>query len=412
MSVVACTPEGGRGPEVRIDGGSTPTPTRPAEEDALAFGVIGEPSTLDPYAPDASDLTHALVRPLYPSLYRLRPDGEAIPYLAERLERVEGGVVVTLRAARWSDGTDIQAADVIASIERAAEPSGFAAIDAATRLGRRKVRLEGSIRDWERSLATLAYVLPAGTAGEPYGGPLVLARHRPGLELVYTPNPRWVGPSPSIDRVTVRLMGSLEAALGELRSGDLDAASLPATVNLAQRLAATGLESAAALGWERVGMVFRQDVSAGLIDSVSRTIDRELLARSFVRTEGEVDGQLSPSGEAQPLSSTFSVGVPSGDELLELLQRALQVQLEHLGQVDLVQVDEMTFYGPWQSGSPVDAMLVRRTGAPGMPMDGSRVIPLFRMMTSLAWRPGISGMDPNPTIDGPLWNVEGWAITR
>jgi len=27
----------------------------------------------------------------------------------------------------------------------------------------------------------------------------------------------------------------------------------------------------------------------------------------------------------------------------------------------------------------------------------------------LAWRPGIRGPQPNPTLEGPLWNLESWS---
>ena len=101
----------------------------------VTFGVLGEPRTFDPYNRLASDLTYALARPVYPSLYMLLPDGTPEPYLAEDMEAIPGGVRVSIRAAQWSDGSAITSGDVVASARRASLPSGFALADSVRAAG-------------------------------------------------------------------------------------------------------------------------------------------------------------------------------------------------------------------------------------------------------------------------------------
>jgi hypothetical protein len=39
------------------------------------------------------------------------------------------------------------------------------------------------------------------------------------------------------------------------------------------------------------------------------------------------------------------------------------------------------------------------------------VLPLYRPRVTMGWRAGISGPAANPTVEGPLWNVEAWAAS-
>lgn len=400
-----------------------PTPAVPAEEvrGRIVMGMLGEPPTLDPYSSLASSLTYSLVRPLYPSLFRLRPDGSPAPYLAERVEPAPRGVRVVLRRARWSDGRRIVARDVVASARRAAPPSGFAGLR-ARREGRRVVRFRGEVANWERRLASLAYVLPRGRPGEVSGGPLLLERHREGLEIVYRRNPEWFGGTVEIRRVIVRFVNDVRIMLSLLERGELDAGAVPSTVNLMERASALGLEGSGALGWESIELRASPRAPPRTIASIGAVVDRGLLQETFIRGDGRVSSTLAPrpgprgaegpwraSGSSRTFERTVSLGVPEGDELLGLLQRALQVQLEPLGQIDLVATDVATFYGTWLRGAPVDLLLARVVGGPrlGRASDPA-ALPLFQVSTHLVWRPGVEGLQPHTTFEGPLWNVESW----
>ncbi|HEX5948745.1 MAG TPA: hypothetical protein VFZ45_04190, partial [Actinomycetota bacterium] len=69
---------------------------------------------------------------------------------------------------------------------------------------------------------------------------------------------------------------------------------------------------------------------------------------------------------------------------------------------------------------PALAELVRRgaagsTGALGAAQrrlaDLAAVLPLYRPRVTVGWRTGIAGPEANPTVEGPLWNVEAWSTT-
>jgi ABC-type transport system substrate-binding protein len=391
-------------------------------------GVIGEPATLDPYSPIASDLTFALVRPIYPSLYSFLPDGTTRPYLASSLSIVDAGARVELRAARWSNARAITARDVVASVRRARPPSGFAGLTASAR-GRRSVLLRGDRLDWEQTLATAAFVLPRGRASRTVaGGPFMIARRHPGLEIVYTPNPRWWGRAAYLDQITVQFLAGTEVLLGLLGDERLDVVVPLSTVNLDDRLDAYDVEHVDTLGWESIQL----DLDGATLDEAERrrlvaAIDREVIEAGFVRGDGRIARTLHPEPGPEGAAGKFEAGpaegegtgvitmaAASGDELTILVQRVVQTQLASAGfDVELVRVEPSTFYGPWAQDDPTDAAVRRVAGAPGLTDDpgdlGSlRAWPLLHVETVIAWRPGLHGLEPNPTLEGPLWNADKW----
>jgi ABC-type transport system substrate-binding protein len=390
----------------------------------IVVGLPGEPPTLDPYSPVASELTWEVVRPVYPSLFRFLPDGKAEESLATSMETSGTSAEVTIREAFWSDGRPITARDVVRSVRRARVPSGFARIDSARARGRRVVVLSGRVRNWERALATVAFVLPAGKARRSVaGGPLRIESTTPGLEVVYRPNPRWWG-SVGVSEVVVRYTRGVEMLLALLERKRLDVAAIPSSVNLEERLDEIGIEHRASLGWDSIyldfgGAGFSDAEAASLLASIDRDVIEEGLIRDAGRTTNSIDpspGPPSPkgfsSGPGAPLpSGTIQLATALGDELLELMQRIIQAQVERDDlEVELVSVEPSDFYGDWMIDDPADLALRRASGAPGEVHHPARreSLPLFHVERVGAWLPGIAGLRPNPTFDGLMWNVEEW----
>ncbi len=225
----------------------------------------------------------------------------------------------------------------------------------------------------------------------------------------------------------MRIVERVDIQLELLGQGELDVASIPSTVNLGDRLDERGLEHAEELGWESVyldleGAPFGRAERVALIGAM----DGGALAAGFIREDGALAGTLHPgpgdtkgpwSGSLGPEGSvpaSLDLAAPVGDELLELIQRVLQEQLADVGATaQLVNVDARTFYGAWAVSDPRDVALRRSAGAPGLAdrrgvfarMDA---MPLFQVETVLAWRRGVQGPHPNPTFEGPLWNLETW----
>ncbi|MDQ3751312.1 MAG: ABC transporter substrate-binding protein [Actinomycetota bacterium] len=430
----ACTPGGGAPSQGSNTPGQSDGPGG-GRTGAIEFGVLGAPGTLDPYSPSATDLTFMLVRPLFPSLFQLDPRGRPRAMLV-RTATATGprGLQITLRRASWSNGRSITARDVVSSVRRAEPPSGLADVASARAMGRRRVRLTGAL-DWKRTLATAAPILPSGGgvhAGGVFGGPFELESFTPGLEAVYSPNPNWWGAEPRSDRIVVRFVQDLEIMLALLRSGRLDGAAPPSSVNLGQRLDAIGLKHSSVLGWESLWF----DLQGAQMDGagragVARAIDRTALERGLVRSHGRLTNTLHPGpgrGAAEgawrrparppvvTAPSPIQVAVAGGDELAELVQRALRLQLEEAGfSVELVSADAATFYGPWRREDPMDIAIRRTSGAPAStddsaPLHDSLAVPFAQVETFVAWRDGLRGPAANPTLDGPLWNLERWRL--
>lgn len=416
-----------------ISGGSDPAPhpdaeppPSPAAGGQLIVGVYGEPATFDPYSPVASDLTHALARPLYRGLYRFDRDGEPKPDLARRM-RVSGDLAtIVLEEAEWSDGRSITSRDVVSSLERAGS-QGLIPLESARARGANKVVLSGRVEDWEEALASASLVLPAD-GRRAYSGPFMLRSMVDGLQIVMVGNPSAEEP-PLLDRLTIRFTEGTDMLLALLRAGDLDAAAVPSTVNLEQRLSGSGLAHHSALDRELVYLdLTDSDLDLRRRRLVARALDRAHIAEAFVRDDGRISDTLDPApggeGADGPYEALFRGGAkadgvpvrlaaPSGDELLELVQRLGQVQLSTAGfDVELINVDARRFYGDWGRAAPVDGALRRTIALPGGREPAPRsalALPLFQVESVLVWREGAGGLTAGGA-DGPFGFAHEWHV--
>lgn len=393
----------------------------------LVAGVYGEPATFDPYAGDASDLTRALARPLYRSLYRFDGSGRAVPDLARSMRTSGDIATIRLVTGAWSDGVAITSRDVAASL-RHGIAEGSVELESVRTRGRDRVVLSGRVGDWEEALARLSFVLPHdGRAA--YSGPFSLRSRVDGLQMVLRPNPTAVDP-PFLDRLTIRFTEATDMLIALLAEGELDVAWLPSTVNITSRLDELDLEYADELGWETVVLdLTASDVTRSQRRDVARAVDRAKIAEAFVRDDGRVTDTLTPTpgegGASGPFESLFRGGAevddvplrlaaPSGDELLELVQRVAQVQLSTSGfDVELINVDHRRFYGEWGSDAPVDGTIRRRIALPGASYPSPRSLeelPLFQVDTVVAWRGDAAGIDAAVPVDGPFAEAHLWHV--
>lgn len=396
--LVACTPGGER---------ADPSPSAaPERGGTIEIGVLGEPETLDPYAESASELTYALARPVFPMPYRMLDDGSVEPDLAASLETTPRGALLTLADREWSNGRRIRPADVVASIRRARPPSGFAAIRAARVAGARTVALTGDVRDWRSTLATGAFVLPRGRliGGNVSGGPFRFAAYQRGRRLAYEANDRAPEP-PLLARLEVSFVQGTELLITLLERGELDAAWLPSTVNLSDRLDERGLAHSSRIGAEKVVLTFDPTrLSRAGFSSLVGEIELAALDDAFLRDDGSV-AVIVDRGSG-PAPTLVSLGAPEGDELLTLMQRAIQIDLEASDvTAELITGPVSAVYGAWQTDPPADVIL-RRTVAPR----ASSSVVVASVASYLAWRDGIHGLVVNPTLEGPLWNAREWWI--
>lgn len=402
-------------------------PKPPPRGGTVTFGVLGQPPTLDPYAADATELTYSLARPVWPSLYRFGPDGTPEPYLAESLVITRKGARVTLEDATWSDGRPITAADVAASAARARPPSGFAGVGVREVDGH-TVELLGTSRNWQQRLARVTFVLPGGRmpSSSISGGPFLLASYEAGFQAIYERNPDfWAGDS-NIDSLKVRFVDSLGLLLSLLEREKLDAASLPSAINLDDRLEESGVGHDDALGWEILRIDFSKALGRAERVGLAGLIDRTELESFFIRDGGRLADTLHPGPGAEgadgPWSrpwgqgaapGSVSIAAQAGDELTQMLQRAIFERLDAEGiEVETPLLSSSDLHHLPTSG----ATILRRLGAPGLVDSKSALrafgsLPLAQVETVVAYNDRVGGVDANPTLEGPLWNAEEWFVT-
>jgi hypothetical protein len=305
----------------------------------------------------------------------------------------------------------VTAQDVKASIERARPPSGFARLGITRVRGRFEIELIGEIPELQRTLATYAPVLPGGVwePGGPTLGPYERAGHVPGLQLAYRASSSSV-PRPVIRRVEVTFTQSLEMMLGLLEQQRIDAAVLPMSVNLDDRLDTLGFEHAEGPFAETIYL----DLDGAAPDLAYRrrlaaAVDVDALHEGFIRDDGRsLGGDRRAPGGGPELQ--VQLATAAGDELLTLMQRAMQLQFKGRGiTAELVTLDPQTFYGRWNIDDPSDIAL-RRSLLPLRAQGDLDVVPLFRVETVMAWLPGLEGPAPTGSPDGPLWNLETWTL--
>lgn len=344
--------------------------------------------------------------------YRRLPDGSVEPDLASGLEISGDRAELTLRSTMWSDGSPITARDVVASIERADAPSGFARIRSARVRGPRTIQLRGDVDDWEQTLATGAYVMPRGrlAAGRVSGGPFRFERYVQGRSLTFDVNDRWDGSRPYLDGLKMSFVQGTHLLVRLLEDGRLDAIVPPMSVNLDDRLAEAGIAYDEALGDETIALeAGAEDVTEQEWVAVGSTIDLRRLVTSFVRDDGAAIETTRSSASTEPLPAEVSIAAPEGDELLILLQRAIQLDLQRSGVAAPVITGPLsTHYGAWRRDGPADIALVRTMDP--VPPSGRRSLPIARVESIVAWRDGINGIVVNPTLDGALWNALEWWI--
>lgn len=258
-------------------------------------------------------------------------------------------------------------------------------------------------------------------------GPFEATNYERGLKLVLEPTP---SSAAYLDRISIFFVESVEIAIELLETGRLDAALLPSSVNLDERLEERGLAHDEELGYEAVHLRFNPELlSRPQFIAIAHRIDNRALLAGFVRDDGRHLNRLFPTPEAWDGGwahvavpggnppDVFKLAVPTGDELLTLMQRAIQLQLAQRNiEVELISIPASTLYGSWLHAGPAEVALARNLGGPGIhdprrfeaAFSRAFVKPVAHVETVLAWRAGVHGLDVQPSLLGPLWNAEEW----
>jgi ABC-type transport system substrate-binding protein len=333
--------------------------------------------------------------------------------------------------------------------------------------------LDPPVRAWRELFSAGRFVLPAHAAEEPTevagwnrgppvsGGPFEVGEIVEGRSVTLEPNAQsWT--SPAAARIEVLAVPDPTTALQLLRDGEVDVVAPMLGVSWGHRLEGLpGVEAAGTFGSHLVAMVANV---ARLPEAAERrlladAVDRLRFAEAIVRGEGRLaDSVIAPQIEgARPAWDRYGRGppreLPSGGELelvyirtelLELTARFLQAEVQRAGgDLELVGLEPDVFWTTFLPERRFDLALVevrggaaanvaRWSGPPdgiwssltGFPdvggalaraqerlAAGAAVLPLYQPRTSMGWREGVTGVQPNPTAEGPLWNAEAWGIS-
>jgi len=196
--------------------------------------------SLDPASPSggASTGTQLIAQELFSRLVRPRQDGTLEGDLATewKANSTASEWTFTLRqGVKFSDGTALTAADVVASFNRMMElkPTNAANFTGYTMTAPSDTQVVLKATKSDAAVPgklAVFYVLPKTLTGEgtaffknPVGsGPFKLEKFDPSGTVTVVPNPDYYGGKPKLDKVTFRTVPELAARLTAVRTGEVD----------------------------------------------------------------------------------------------------------------------------------------------------------------------------------------------
>ncbi|MBM4435529.1 MAG: hypothetical protein FJ028_10645, partial [Chloroflexi bacterium] len=210
-----------------------------------------EPSTLDPLYVAGVQAAATIYSVAVEGLVRVLPDGTFAPLLAREVPTLDnGGVTVSATGMQvryvlregvtWSDGAPLSSADVRFTWERVmrdprvATREGYDLIDgidtpdAQTVVVRYRQVYPPYLTRFDAILPrhALEGADPAAYGRTPLGtGPFRISEFASGQQITAVRNPRYREPGrPLLDRLIFKLVPSVEAAMAQLRAGEVHAA--------------------------------------------------------------------------------------------------------------------------------------------------------------------------------------------
>ncbi len=224
-----------------------------AGKDTLTLGMVLEPPNLDPTSGAAAAIDEVVYANIFEDLTRFGPDGSINPGLASSWDVSEDGMtyVFHLRdGVKFHDGTDMNADDVVFSLDRAraedstnAQKALFAGIDSVTAIDPLTVEVKLTEPNgnfpFNMAWGDAVIVAPESIETEatnPVGtGPFVFKEWTQGDHVTITRNDDYWGEAPALSEATFKFISDPNAAFAALMAGDVDAfPNFPAPETLPQ----------------------------------------------------------------------------------------------------------------------------------------------------------------------------------
>jgi ABC-type transport system substrate-binding protein len=376
-------------------------------------------------------------------------------------------LALRLRPGAWTNGSAVDAADVVATLERrrSEAPGAFGVLVDVTATADDRVVLtfDRPYAAWSDLLVEVGSVLPGEVvAAGPTafaetvpvsGGWFRLVDREPGLRLVFEAHPDGPLGPPALARVVVLFTPFFETALGLLDQDEVQLLVGYLSLNgVGRAMDVDGAAAAAPVGGTTVALQFRPggpyggDDTAARRRGIAQAVDVSELVEGMLGPEGARAGTPWPGvtrprapseGEVEP-GRGVEVLFPEGSEVLAFTGRAVQRDLTARDMtVDLVGEPAPRFVEVLDDERDV-ALTVRRTTprptlapwladpevarAAGAAPTGSadaeraltavaeeaRVAPLFHPGVLHAWT-DVSGVRPSAWRGAGFWNAGEWA---
>ncbi|PJE27911.1 peptide/nickel transport system substrate-binding protein [Pseudooceanicola antarcticus] len=222
-------------------------------QDSLTVALQLEPPHLDPTSAAAGAIDQVVYANIFEGLTRFGPDGSVNPGLASSWEISEDGLTYTfhlVEGAKFHDGTDFEATDVVFSLDRArgedsvnAQKTLFAGIESVEAVDPATVKVTLSAPDglflfkmaWGDAVIVAPESIddiktaPVGTGAFTFDGWVQ------GDSISLAKNPDYWGEPAMLDAATFKYISDPTAGFAAMMAGDVDAfVAFPAPENLPQ----------------------------------------------------------------------------------------------------------------------------------------------------------------------------------
>ena len=269
-----------------------------------------------------------IMRAVWPTCVRIRPDFSFEPYFCESLPTIitEDPLVVEYRLrddAAWSDGTPVSSDDLVFFFENCNEAgddcgntAGFDSADLEV-VDDKAVRLS-----WPAGQPYVEYIqlfsgpFPPAHLGRDWSegfradpgigaGPYLVDEYNPGSDLTLVANPTWFGVGPGIDEVTFRFISDVGNLPLALENGEVDVIYPQPQVDLVQQVGRIGgVETSITFGptWEHITFN-TTTVPLEARRAIALALDRELIVTALMRPFSEsaqaLGNRIFMNGQAQ-----------------------------------------------------------------------------------------------------------------
>ncbi len=311
-----------------------PAPSTDDDDTRVVIGLEQELTNFNTLtAADQLLAGRQVLRAVWPTCVRVRPDFSFEPYFCESLPTIitEDPLVVEYRLradATWSDGTPVSSDDLVFYYENCNDTGDDCSSTAGFDSSELEVVDDKAVRlSWPSGQPYVEYIalfsapFPPAHLGRDWSegfrtdagvgaGAYVVDEYNPGSDLTLVANPTWFGEGPHIDEVTFRFISDVGNLPLALENGEVDVIYPQPQVDLVEQVGRIGgVESSITFGptWEHITFN-TATVPLEARQAIALALDRELIVTALMRPFSEsaqpLGNRIYMNGQLQYLDNT------------------------------------------------------------------------------------------------------------